>query len=58
MKYTEEQFRQAVRESISIAGVLRRIGLREAGGNYATARQLIKRLGLDTSHFKGQAHSK
>jgi hypothetical protein len=32
------------------------IGLRPMGGNYKTVHQVVKRLGLDTSHWTGQAH--
>lgn len=57
-RYTDEEFVAAVRESVNIGGVLRRIGLRPVGGNYATAKRTIQRLGLDTSHFTGSAWSK
>jgi hypothetical protein len=46
----------AVVESYSIAGVLRRLGLRVAGGNYKTIQAEIRRLGLSTAHWTGQAH--
>ena len=54
-EYTDEQFKQAVASCNTLAAVLRAIGLRPAGGNYYLAKQRIKQLGLDTSHFVGQA---
>ncbi len=44
--------------STSLAQVIGRLGLRVAGGNYATVRQAIEQAGLDTSHFRGQAWNK
>lgn len=61
-KYTEEEFIEAVKTSTSIRQVLSKIGVKEAGGNYKVAKDKIKRLNLDTSHFtgmgwlKGQTH--
>lgn len=52
---TDDEFRQAVAESLSVAQVLGRIGLVPAGGNYKTVHARIARLGLDTSHFTGAA---
>lgn len=47
---------QAVKNSISIAGVLRSIGRAYVGSNYKFIRRKIAELCLDTSHFKGVAH--
>jgi len=58
MKYTEEDFINAVKSSTSIRQVLKKLGLKEAGGNYTIAKTRIKNLGLETSHFKGQAWNK
>lgn len=58
MRYTKEEFIEAVKTSTSLRQVLRKLGLREAGGNYSHADLRIKRLNLDTSHFKGQAWNK
>jgi len=61
-KYTEEQFIEAVKISTSLRQVLSKIGVKEAGGNYKVAKDKIKKLNLDTSHFtgmswlKGQTH--
>ncbi|KKK60433.1 hypothetical protein LCGC14_3024400 [marine sediment metagenome] len=56
--YTDEDFIKAVESSISIAQVLRKIGLIPAGGNYKTAKLKIKNLGLNTDHFLGQGYLK
>jgi 5-methylcytosine-specific restriction endonuclease McrA len=54
-KYTEEVLRDAVAHSVSYVGVLRYLGVPEAGGSHAHISRTIKRLGIDTSHFTGQA---
>lgn len=58
MNYSEDQFIDAVMASRSIAEVLRRLGLKAAGGNYKAAKARIERLGLSTDHFGGQGWSK
>jgi hypothetical protein len=50
-RYTEEQVRDAIRDSRSIAEALRRLGLTPAGGNHQTLKKLIVRYGLSTDHF-------
>lgn len=57
-KYTEEQFIEAIRSSLSIAEALRKLKIAPHGGNYATARQKIKALGLDTTHMTGMLWGK
>lgn len=57
-KYTDEQFVEAVKESYSIAEVCRKLGLKEAGGNYQTIKNKINELNLDSSHFTGKSWSK
>jgi predicted RNA-binding Zn-ribbon protein involved in translation (DUF1610 family) len=54
--YRAEELRQAVAASKSIAEVLRRLGMRPAGGSHFHISNRIKKAGLDTSHFLGQAH--
>ncbi|RZK19239.1 MAG: hypothetical protein EOO56_14560, partial [Hymenobacter sp.] len=51
---TDEEFRQAVAESLSVRQVLRQLGLVPAGGNYKTVQSRIEKLGLDASHFTGK----
>lgn len=55
-RYSDDQFKNAVKESFSIASVLRKIGVRPTGGNYDVAHRRIKSLGLDISHFSGRGH--
>jgi hypothetical protein len=52
--WSDEQLRDAVARSESIRAVICRLGLVPAGGNYQTVRDAIRRLGLDTAHFRGQ----
>lgn len=54
-KWTDEQFIEAVSNSLSYAQVIEKIGLRAAGGNYDTVRRKIRELHLDVSHMTGQA---
>ena len=56
--WTIEQLKKAVLISTSYGQVLRKLNLKEAGGNYAQIRKYINELGLDTVHFKGQAWNK
>ena len=56
IRYTQEQFINAVKNSFSIASVLKNIGVRPTGGNYDVAKRNIKNLALDISHFTGQGH--
>ena len=51
---TDNEFRQAVAQSLSVRQVLSCIGLVPAGGNYKTVHTRIRQLGLDTSHFTGK----
>lgn len=56
--YTDEEFIEAWTNSGSIRQVLSKIGLREAGGNYACAKRKAETLGLTKEHMHGQAHLK
>jgi hypothetical protein len=57
-RWTDEQLAGAVRSSISVREALAKLGLVAAGGNYKEFRKHVARLGLDVSHFAGQAHRK
>src|SRR5215471_8950222 len=57
-KYTRELLTEAAANSISIAGVLRYLGIPFSGGTHAHISRRLKQLGIDTSHFLGQAHSR
>lgn len=54
-KYTDEQLIEAVKTSLSIAEVCRKLGIKAVGGNYATIHNKINKLNLDTTHFTGKA---
>ncbi|MFF2661335.1 HNH endonuclease signature motif containing protein [Kitasatospora sp. NPDC058032] len=56
--YTRELLQEAVDASHSVAGVVRHLRLRQAGGTQAHIGRRIKALGIDTSHFTGQAHNR
>lgn len=57
-KYTLEELKEAVANSLSIAGVLKSLGLIVAGGNYKTIKEKIAKHKLDTSHFTGMGWRK
>lgn len=52
-KYTREVLEAAVQASVSYAGVLRALGLRQTGGSQAYIKQLVGLYELDTAHFLG-----
>lgn len=53
-KWTDQQFIQAVKTSLSYAEVIRKLGLKVAGSNYDTVKRKIKELNLDISHMTGK----
>jgi hypothetical protein len=55
--WTDDQLTEAVRLSRTASQVIRRLGLSITGG-YETLPRHVERLGLDTSHFHGQAWAK
>lgn len=57
-KYTKEVLLDAVKNSVSIAGVLRHLGLRITGGGHAHISRRIKLFEIDTSHFTGSVHNR
>lgn len=54
--WSDEALIGAVAQNISVAGVLRSLGLTVNPGSYVTIRRHVERLKLDTSHFLGQRH--
>ncbi len=52
--WTIEQLREATKESPSFRQVLKKLGLRAAGGNYEQLKRYVKEYGIDTGHFKGR----
>lgn len=56
--YSKENLESVIRESFSLAEVLRKIGLRDAGSNFVTLKKYIDKYGLNTSHFTGERWNK
>lgn len=52
IKYTRDMLQAIVSESQSVADVIRKLGLREAGGNFSHIKRRIATLEIDASHFK------
>lgn len=50
-KYTKDILQKLASESTSVAQVIRKLGLKEAGGNYSHIRRRLTQLEIDTSHF-------
>lgn len=53
-KYTEEDLKKAVENSLSISDVCRKVNIRPVGGNYKTIKNKLKEFNIDYSHFTGQ----
>lgn len=53
VKYSKELLEQIAIDSVSIADVIRKLGLKHAGGNYSHIKSRIVKYGIDTSHFLG-----
>lgn len=56
--WTINQLKIAVKESASFRQALKKLGLREAGGNYFQLQKYIKELKIDITHFKGKGWNK
>jgi hypothetical protein len=56
--YSDDALARAVASSTSIAGCLRTLGVPVTGGQHAHLARRIRRAGIDTSHFLGQAHNR
>ena len=56
-RYSEADLARAVEHSFSIAGVMRILGVKPAGGSHFHMSNRIRRAQLDTSHFTGQRHN-
>jgi hypothetical protein len=54
-RYTDDDLVAAVRAEQTVHGVLRRLGYTPNGGMFRAIKGHIRALGLDTSHFTGQA---
>lgn len=59
MKYPKETLEPLVRESLSVAEVMRKLGLKHLdGGMHAHISRAIIKFGIDKSHFLGQARQR
>jgi len=56
--YTKELLEEAVKNSVSYAGILRFLGIKQAGGTQCHIKKMVLRYEIDTSHFTGQGHNK
>lgn len=54
-KYTKEKLETAVKEAVSMAELMRLLGLREAGGTHSHLTRKISEYNIDTSHFLGRS---
>lgn len=57
-KITDEQLSEAVKKACSVMEVLRILGIKQAGGSHSHYKRRIVKLGLDMTHFTGQASNK
>jgi len=57
-RYTKELLQNAVDNSLSFAGVLRHLGVKQAGGTQSHITSVIKKNRIDTSHFTGARWNK
>ena len=57
-KWSVIDLKKAVKNSTSYRGVLRKLELRPAGGNYDQLKKYIKEYDLKITHFKGHAWNK
>ena len=58
-KYTDNEFIEAIKNSNSKCAALKKLGLQPYGGNYNSLENNLKRLNVDTSHFrKGEIWNK
>ncbi|MGN9808288.1 HNH endonuclease signature motif containing protein [Micromonospora sp. BQ11] len=57
-RYTPEALAEAAAAAHSVTEVMRLLGVRVSGGSHAHISRQLKRFGVDTSHFTGQAHNR
>jgi hypothetical protein len=53
--YTDQDIIVNVKKVKSMRGLLKSLGLKSAGGNYANMKRNLQRLDVDCSHWTGQA---
>lgn len=51
---SKEEYEEAIKTSYSIAEALRKLGLKDKGGNYRIIKLAAKKYDIDMSHFTGQ----
>lgn len=57
-KYTKEVLQEALKGAQSYAEVVRKLGLKNSGGNHRNIKRYIRYYNLNTSHIKGQGWAK
>ena len=57
IKYTREVLEPLVRKHVSVANILRELNVSVVGGSTTHVGRVIRKLGLDTSHFKYGSHT-
>lgn len=56
--YSDEDIRRIAPTVSSMAQLLKKLGLRMAGGNYVNMQRLLQKLNVDCSHWCGKAWNK
>lgn len=57
-KYTDEEIVKYSKEVKSLAGLLKKCGLKVVGGNYDNMKRNLQRLKVNTDHWTGQGWNK
>ncbi|GAB3072865.1 HNH endonuclease signature motif containing protein [Micromonospora schwarzwaldensis] len=57
-RYSPELLAATAAQAHSVTEVMRLLGVRVSGGSHAHISRQLKRFGIDTSHFTGQAHNR
>ena len=57
-KFTEQQLKEAIANSLSIRETLEKLNIKAAGGNYQTIQKAILFFNIDTSHLLGRASNR
>jgi hypothetical protein len=58
VKYTKEVLSPLVADSLTLAEIIRKLGLRQSGGTQGNISRWIRIYGLDTSHFLGRRRNR
>lgn len=56
-KYTKELLEPKVMDSISMAELISKLGLKLTGGNYSHIKKVLRKLNISTNHFLGMGHN-